>query len=89
MHNLHFIIHNSNYNNMSNINNKISFLFNTIELQYASVPVSRLDYDMWWISKYRYWLFRVKKQRKLGNNKEVWKHLQFGPVSHFCDYCSS
>ena len=50
MHNLHFIIHYSNcsnINSISNINNKIPFLFNTIELQYASIPESRLDYDIY------------------------------------------
>ena len=49
MYNSHFIIHYSNcsnINNISNINNKIPFLFNTIELQYASIPVSRLDYEI-------------------------------------------
>ena len=49
MHNSHFIIHYSNcsnINNISNTNNKIPFLFNTIELQYASIPVSRLDYEI-------------------------------------------
>ena len=49
MHNSHFIIqysYCSNINNISNINNKIPFLFNTIELQYASIPVTRLYYDI-------------------------------------------
>ena len=54
MHNSHFIIQYSNcsnINNISNINNKIRFLFNTIELQYASIPVSRLDYDIIMMAK--------------------------------------
>ena len=50
MHNSYFIIYYSNCSNIgniSNINNKIPFLFNTImELQYASIPVLRLDYGM-------------------------------------------
>ena len=55
MHNLHFIIqysYCSNINNICNINNKIPFLFNATELQYASIPVSRLDYDIWWLNKW-------------------------------------